>query len=81
MRYNRDITDVYYYLESNGIHTTGGIEYTQYNLFTSTGRPSNTFNGINYAALNKEDGSRNRFISRFENGMLVEFDFDAYLLQ
>ena len=81
MRYNRDITDVYYYLESNGIHTTGGIEYTQYNLFTSTGRPSNTFNGINYAALNKEDGSRNRFISRFENGMLVEFDFDAYHLR
>ena len=81
MRYNRDITDVYSYLESNGIHTTGGVEYTQYNLFTSTGRPSNTFNGINYAALNKEDGSRDRFISRFDNGMLVEFDFDAYHLR
>ena len=81
MRYNRDITDVYSYLESNGIYTTSGIEYTQYNLFTSTGRPSNTFNGINYAALNKEDGSRDRFISRFDNGMLVEFDFDAYHLR
>jgi len=81
MRYNRDITDVYSYLESNGIHTTGGVEYTQYNLFTSTGRPSNTFNGINYAALNKEDGSRDRFISRFENGMMVEFDFDSYHLR
>ena len=81
MEYNRDITDVYSYLESNGIHTTEGIEHTQYNLFTSTGRPSNTFNGINYAALNKEDGSRDRFISRFENGMLVEFDFDAYHLR
>jgi len=81
IEFNRDITDVYSYLESNGINTTSGIEYTHYNLFTSTGRPSNTNNGINYAALNKEDGSRNRFVSRFENGMLVEFDFDAYHLR
>jgi len=81
IEYNRDITDVYSYLESNGINTTSGIEYTHYNLFTSTGRPSNTNNGINYAALNKDDGSRDRFVSRFENGMLVEFDFDAYHLR
>ena len=81
IEYNRDITDVYSLLESNGINTTSGIEYTHYNLFTSTGRPSNTNNGINYAALNKEDGSRDRFVSRFENGMLVEFDFDAYHLR
>ena len=81
IEYNRDITDVYSYLESSGINTTSGIEYTHYNLFTSTGRPSNTNNGINYAALNKDDGSRDRFVSRFENGMLVEFDFDAYHLR
>ena len=56
--------------------------YTQYNLFTSTGRPSNKFGGINYAALNKENGIRKMFISRFGlNGELVEFDFDAYHLQ
>ena len=81
IEYNRDITEAYSLLESNGICTTEGLEYTHYNFFTSTGRPSNTHNGINYAALNKEDGSRDRFISRFDNGMLVEMDFDAYHLR
>jgi len=81
IEYNRDMSEAYLYLESNGLYTPEGIEYTQYNLFTSTGRPSNTHNGINYAALNKEDGSRDRFTSRFNNGMLVEMDFDAYHLR
>ena len=49
-----------------------------YFLHTSTGRPSNTFDNVNFSALNKNDGSRESFISRFENGKLVEFDFDAY---
>jgi hypothetical protein len=81
IEFNRDITGAYSYLESNGLHTTSNTEYTHYNLFTATGRPSNTHNGINYAALNKEDGSRDRFTSRFDNGMMVEFDFDAYHLR
>ena len=81
IEYNNDMSEAYSYLESNGLYTPEGIEYTQYNLFTSTGRPSNTHNGINYAALNKEDGSRDRFTSRFNNGMLVEMDFDAYHLR
>jgi hypothetical protein len=56
--------------------------YTEYNIFTSTGRPSNKFGGINFAALNKETGIRKVFTSRFkEDGQLVEFDFDAYHLQ
>ena len=33
---------------------------------------------MNFAALNKTDGSREQFISRFKDGVLVEFDFDAY---
>jgi DNA polymerase I-like protein with 3'-5' exonuclease and polymerase domains len=28
--------------------------------------------------MNKEDGTRSAFCSRFENGILVEMDFDAY---
>ena len=52
--------------------------YTEYNLYTSTGRPSNKFGGVNYAALNKDDGSRESFVSRFQKGMLLEFDYDAY---
>ena len=61
--------------------TTTGYVFSEYNLFTSTGRPSNRFGGINFAALNKKDGSRERFISRYKNGVLVEMDFDAYHLR
>jgi len=38
----------------------------------------NTFGGVNYAALKKNDGTRSRFISRFENGKLCQLDFDGY---
>lgn len=57
------------------------LVYTEYNMYTTTGRPSNRFNSINYAALNKEDGCRASFISRFKNGILVQFDYDAYHLR
>jgi hypothetical protein len=53
-----------------------GKIYTQYNLNTLTGRPSNSFNGINFAALNKTNGERAAFIP--ENDFLVEIDFKAY---
>lgn len=52
--------------------------YTKYNFFTTTGRPSNRFGGINFAALNKQDDTRKSFVSRFQNGKLVELDFKAY---
>lgn len=50
--------------------------YTQYNLYTATGRPSNAFNGINYGAMNKADGSRKSFV--YSNDRLVEFDYSSY---
>jgi hypothetical protein len=53
-----------------------GKIYTQYNLYTLTGRPSNAFNGVNFAALNKTNGERAAFIP--ENDTLVEIDFKAY---
>ena len=49
--------------------------YTCYNLSTTTRRPSNSFNGINFAALNKENGARESFIS--SHGFM-EFDISAY---
>lgn len=55
-----------------------GLVYTQYNYLTTTGRPSNRFGGVNYSALNKSDGSRDAFISRFENGNLYMLDYDSY---
>ena len=76
--YQQDILSVLSKIEKNGLKTTKGMVYTEYNPYTSTGRPSNRFGGMNFAALNKKDGSRKQFISRFNKGVLVEFDFDAY---
>ena len=67
-----------YNIEKWGINTKSGIEYTKYNFLTSTSRPSNAFNGINYAALKKGDDTRSRFVSRFDNGKLFSFDYDGY---
>jgi hypothetical protein len=50
--------------------------YTQFNLKTTTTRPSNKFKNVNYAALNKENGCRTSFIPR--NSKLVEIDITAY---
>lgn len=53
-----------------------GRAYTNYNLYTLTGRPSNSFNNINYAALNKENGERECFVPG--NDLFMEFDFNGY---
>lgn len=50
--------------------------YTQFNLKTTTTRPSNKFKNVNYAALNKENGCRKSFIPR--NNKFVEIDISAY---
>ncbi len=69
-------------IEKSGLQTTDGMVYSDYNIYTSTGRPSNAFGGINFAALNKNDGTREKFISRFgENGTLVQFDYEAFHLR
>ena len=81
MSYNDEVLDNLSYIEKNGLQTIDNKVYSEYNIYTSTGRPSNRFGGINFAALNKKDGSRKPFISRFKNGVLVEMDFDAYHLR
>jgi len=56
--------------------------YSEYNIYTTTGRPSNRYGGINFAALNKDNGQRASFVSRFgENGFMLSFDYDAYHLR
>jgi hypothetical protein len=75
-------------IESNGLAVNNqfkfpdqikdGLVYSQYNYHTTTGRPSNAFGGFNFAAMNKEDGTRAAFCSRFADGALVEMDFDSY---
>lgn len=91
--YQNDLLDAFYKIESNGLKVdrdkfidrfgqTLSLNkeycYTQYNYYTATGRPSNRFGGVNFAALNKEDETREAFISRYEDGQLVEIDFNSY---
>ena len=79
--YNDEIIDSLSFVESSGLRKDDEMVYSEYNLFTSTGRPSNRFGGINFAALNKKDESRKPYTSRFQDGILVEFDYDAYHLR
>jgi len=66
-----------YYEPNNDIYSIqDNIIYTQYNLNTTTRRPSNAYNGINFAALNKDNHSRASFIPR--NNEFLEIDISAY---
>ena len=90
--YQQDLVDAFYNIEKNGLSIDtekfntrfgetfskdGDRSYTQYNYYTTTGRPSNRFGGINFAALNKDDETREAFIAR-EGYTLVELDFNSY---
>mgnify|MGYP006423625447 CR=1 FL=1 len=59
------------------------LVYPMYDLYnTSTGRPSNAFGGVNYAAVNKSDGTRKSYTPRSKkNGRLLMFDYDAFHLR
>jgi hypothetical protein len=88
-----DKIKAFYNIEKNGVkvsddvcdifdvrvkkHLSNGKLYSNYNLTTTTGRPSNAFGTVNFAALPPE--KREVFIP--ENDYLVEFDFDAYHLR
>ena len=80
-KYNDEIINNLSFIENSGLRKDDEMVYSEYNLYTSTGRPSNRFGGINFAALNKKDESRKPYKSRFEDGILVEFDYDAYHLR
>ena len=67
--------DKHYELNHEFYSIQGDRVYTSYNLSTTTRRPSNSFNGINFAALNKENGARRSFIS--SHGFM-ELDISAY---
>jgi hypothetical protein len=86
--FNNKVTLVFNAIERNGIRINksefethfysieNDFVYTQYNLKTTTTRPSNKFNGVNYAALNKENGCRKSFVPR--NDSFVEIDISAF---
>jgi len=67
--------DKHYELNQEFYSIQGDRIYTCYNLATTTRRPSNSFNGINFAAINKDNGARRSF--RSSHGF-IEFDISAY---
>ena len=88
LKFNATYPAVFSRIEQSGLRVTdefrmpelvtNGFVYSQYNYHTVTGRPSNAARGFNFAAMNKEDGTRSAFCSRFDDGALVEMDFDSY---
>lgn len=65
--------------KSKKINVKNPLVYSEYHLLTSTCRPSNCYGGVNYAAVNKTDGSRKSFVSRYgDDGMLVMMDYNAF---
>ena len=86
--YNDKMPLVFNMIERNGLKIDNDIFneyfdnpskdfiYTRYNLNTLTTRPSNSFKGINFAALNKENGERKCFIPR--NDIFIDLDISAY---
>ena len=78
---NRTLVEKFFPKVVNQMSTNHNF-YTQYNTYTITGRPSNKFANINFAALHRENGERGCFDTRFgDDGELVLFDYDAYHLR
>ena len=91
--YMNEFTEAFGSIEKNGVkvsddvcdifdmrvkkHISDGRLYTKYNLWTSTGRPSNSFGNVNFAAMKPEQ--RKAIIPEYD--MLVEYDYDAYHLR
>ena len=91
--YMNEFTEAFGSIEKNGVkvsddvcdifdmrvkkHISDGRLYTKYNLWTSTGRPSNSFGNVNFAAMKPEQ--RKAIIP--EHDMMVEYDYDAYHLR
>jgi hypothetical protein len=66
-----------YYEPNNSLYSIHDSRvFTQYNINTTTRRPSNAFNSINFAALKKDNHSRSSFIP--QNNEFLEIDISAY---
>ena len=76
IKIDEELFDKFYKINNKEYSISGGKIFTQYNLLTTTKRPSNTFNNINFAALNKDSGGRMVFIP--ENDKFCEIDISAY---
>jgi hypothetical protein len=76
IKINKDKFYKYYEPNNESYSIYNDRIFTQYNLNTTTRRPSNAFNSINFAALKKDNHSRSSFIP--SNNELIEIDISAY---
>ena len=76
IKINKKTFDKYFELTNENFNIKDDTIYTHYNLYTTTGRPSNSFNSINFAALAKDNGCRRSFIPK--NDKFIEIDISAY---
>lgn len=76
IKFDPNLFESYFEVQNPNFSISEGKIYTQYNLNTLTKRPSNSFNGINFSALNKTNKCRKAFIP--ENDYLVDIDISAY---
>jgi len=75
---NVDTLEKYYGEKIKKYISSDNKIYSEYNFYTSTGRPSNKYGGLNFAAIDKDKGHRKSFIPT--NDAFLLFDFDSYHL-
>ena len=79
LRIDEKILDKYFETKWKPYSIEDGLLYSYYNLHNITGRPTNSFNTINFLALNKDNGCREAFLP--VNNAFVEYDFEGYHLK
>ena len=71
-----DKFDDYFTLKNKKFSIKEDHIYGWYNPYTTTGRPVNNFNGINFVGLKHDNGERDTFEP--DNDFFVEMDYDGY---
>jgi len=85
---NNIVINNFYQIEKNGMRVNkkfkrrdlvdNNLTYLKYKIYSTTSRPSCAFNSYNFMAINKNDGSREPFVSRFKDGYMLLIDYSAY---
>ena len=78
IQFCNDFVEIFYEIEKQKILIDGEWKNQNYMWYTATSRPSNSWDGFNFSAMNKRDGTRNKIRSRFDGGKIVQFDYDAF---
>ena len=68
--------DKHFEINNEAFFIRDNTVYSKYNLYTTTRRPSNSFNSINFAALAKDNGCRKSFVPK--NDCFIEIDISSY---